>query len=363
MNKIKLFIKSLSWKQIALTAAVLLCLLLWGGLTAFAAAKKNGLLDQNVAKRWSAENDAAQVSCFFTESTEIDKNKIRNFEHELDKVLLESSITAPNENARLWVDAYSSSGTITLSSGKTSLADASAVGIGGDFFLFHPVQLLKGAYFSGNDLMQDKVIVDEDAAWQLFGSNDVVGMQVTIGGVPHYISGVIQREEGRFPEAAGLDKTVVYVSCETLEAFGTTQGIASYEVVMPNPVRKFAYSSIKEKFGMDEKHMWVVENSARFGLEGLLTVIAEFGTRSMNARAIQYPYWENVARGWEDVFAVVLILQILLLLIPSVIVVAALIVLWKRKQWTWKDVGAFLVECKDRISDKFHSEKSKWKYF
>lgn len=363
MNKTVIFIKSLSWKQIALSAAVLLCLVLWGGLTAFASAKKNGLLDQNAAKRWSAESDAAQVSCFFTESTEIDKNKIRNFEHELDKVLLESSITAPNENARLWADAYSSSGTITLSSGKTSLADASAVGIGGDFFLFHPIQLLKGSYFSGNDLMHDKVIVDEEAAWQLFGSNDVVGMQVMIGGAPHYIAGVIQREEGRFQEAAGLDKTVVYVSCETLEAFGTTQGIDSYEVVMPNPVKKFAYKSIKEKFGIDEKHMWVVENSARFGLEGLLTVIAEFGTRSMNARAIRYPYWENIARGWEDVFAVILILQILFLIFPFVTIAAALVISWKRKRWTWKDAGYFFVECKDRILDKFQREKSKWKYF
>lgn len=363
MNKIIIFIKSLSWKQIVSSAIVLLCLLAWSGLTVFATVKKNGLLDQNAAKRWSKENDSAQISCFFTESTEIDKNKIRTFEHELDKVLLESSITAPNENARLWADAYSASGTITLSSGKTSLSDASAVGIGGDFFLFHPVQLLAGSYFSGNDLMYDKVIVDEDAAWQLFGSNDVVGMQVTIGGVPHYIAGVIKREDGRFNEAAGLDKTVVYVSCETLEEFGTTQGISSYEVVMPNPVKNFAYNNIKEKLGIDEKHMWVVENSARFGLEGLLTVIAEFGTRSMNARAIQYPYWENVARGWEDVLAIVLVLQILFLLVPSLIVVTFLILSWKRRQWTWRDVGNVLIGCKDKALDKFHKEKSKWKYF
>ncbi len=103
--------------------------------------KKNELLDQNAAKRWAEGNDAAQVSCFFTESTEIDKNKIMSFEHELDTLLKEASITAPNENARLWVDAYSASGKITLSSGKTSLQDASAVGIGGDFFLFFPGSL------------------------------------------------------------------------------------------------------------------------------------------------------------------------------------------------------------------------------
>ncbi len=363
MNKIKDFVRSLSWRQITLAAIILFCLAIWGGLTAFSVVKKNGLPDQTAAKRWSKEGNTAQISCFFTESTEMDKDKIRSFEHELDTLLKESSITAPNEHARLWADAYSASGKITLSSGKTSLADASAIGIGGDFFLFHPVHLLQGAYFSGNDLMYDKVIVDEEAAWQLFGSNDVVGMQLTIGGVPHYIAGVIRREEGRFQEAAGLDKTVVYVSYETLEQFGSTEGISSYEVVMPNPVKNFAYNSVKEKFGLDENRMWVVENSARFGIEGLLTVIADFGTRSMNARAIQYPYWENVARGWEDVLAIVLALQILFLLIPSAIAAAALIIVWKRKQWTWKDVGHFLIRCRDRVSDRFHSEKNKWKYF
>ena len=92
MNKVIIFIKGLSWKQICLSSVVLLCLLCWGGLTAFATVKKNGLLDQNAAKRWAEGNDAAQISCFFTESTEIDKDKIRSFEHELDKVLLESRL-------------------------------------------------------------------------------------------------------------------------------------------------------------------------------------------------------------------------------------------------------------------------------
>lgn len=362
MNKIKGLIRSFSLKQILWSAAVMFCLLLWCGLTVFSVGKKNGLTDQTAAKRWSKENDVAQVTCFFAESTQVDKNKIRAFEEQLDKVLLEASITAPNESARLWADAYSAVGKVTLSSAKTSL-EADAVGIGGDFFLFHPVQLLNGSYFSGNDLMYDKIIVDEDAAWQLFGSNDVVGMQVTIGGVPHYIAGVIRKEEGRFNEAAGLGKTVVYVSCETLSELGTTVGINAYEVVMPNPVKDFAYTKIKENFGIDESGMWVVENSSRFGMKGLLTVIAEFGMRSMNDHAIQYPYWENVARGWEDVLALVLALQILCLTIPAIIVAVTLVLLWKRKQWTWRTVWQFLNDGRDKLSERFHREKNKWKYF
>ena len=362
MNKIKNFIKSLTLRQIVLSVTVILCLLFWCSLTIFSTVKKNGLMDQTAADRWSEENDAAQISCFFTESTKVDKNEIKSFEHQLDSVLLESSITAPNENARLWADAYSALGKITLSSEKATL-EADAVGIGGDFFLFHPVQLLNGAYFSGNDLMYDKIVIDEDAAWQLFGSNDVVGMSVRIGGVPHYVAGVIRRAEGRFNEAAGLGKTVVYVSYETLSELGATEGINTYEVVMPNPVKDFAYTKVKEKFGIDENGMWVVENSSRFNLKGLLTVISEFGMRSMNDHAIRYPYWENVARGWEDVLAFILVLQILSLLIPAIIISVTLVTMWKRKEWTWRDVGHFLIACKEKLADRFHSEKNKWKYF
>lgn len=101
--------------------------------------------------------------------------------------------------------------------------------------------------------MQDYCIIDQDAAWQLFGSNDVVGMTVYIGNVPHIVTGVVRRPQGRMEKAAGLTSTVVYVSYETLEAYGTNNGINHYEIVMPNPVDEFAYGKVKEGIGIDEK--------------------------------------------------------------------------------------------------------------
>ncbi|MBR6770249.1 MAG: ABC transporter permease [Lachnospiraceae bacterium] len=358
MNKFNYFLKHLSGKVII----VILCLLLWGGLTLFSIEKKNGLQDQNAAVRWSHEGDNAQISCFFAEGVKVDENKILEFRHNLDSLLMEASITAPNASARLWVDAYSAQGSISLSNGTEQL-EAQAIGVGGDFFFFHPMQLLYGAYFTGEDLMQDRIIIDEEAAWKLFGSNDVVGMQVQIGGIPHMIAGVIKRETGRFHSAAGLKETMVYVSYQTLTQFGITSGINTYEVVMPNPVKDFAYSKVKEKFGMNENSMWVVENSARYGWEGLLAVASEFGIRSMSEKAIDYPYWENVARGWEDVLSLVFVLQILCILISSLILMVTVVGLWRRRNWTIKDVGRFALECKDGILEKIHGEKNKWEHF
>ena len=151
-----------------------------------------------MAGRWSEKKDVAQVSCFFSSKAEVTEDTIQSFEYSLKNVLQEASITETSENpsARLWVDAYSADGKITLVNGRNTL-DANAIGIGGDFFLFHPLKLITGSYFSGNDLMQDYCIIDQDAAWQLFGSNDVVGMTVYIGNVPHIVTGVVRRDRYR----------------------------------------------------------------------------------------------------------------------------------------------------------------------
>ena len=126
-------------------------------------------LSQTVAERWSSKKNASQVSCFFSVGSGITEDAIIDFEHTVDSALTDASVVQESENpgARLWADTYSADGTVSISSDKASIT-ADAIGIGGDFFLFHPLKLLNGAYFSGNDLMQDYCVIDEDAAWQLF---------------------------------------------------------------------------------------------------------------------------------------------------------------------------------------------------
>ena len=153
---------------------------------------------QQMAGRWSEKKDVAQISCFFSSKAEVTEDTIQSFEYSLKNVLQEASITETSENpsARLWADAYSANGRIAISSDRATM-EAEAIGIGGDFFLFHPLKLLSGAYFSGNDVMTDYCVKDQDAAWQLFGSNDVAGKIVYISGIPHVITGVVERPEGK----------------------------------------------------------------------------------------------------------------------------------------------------------------------
>lgn len=361
MNKIGKFFKHFTVGQMTGFLLGICCLLVWTGLTCFVAIKKSGLSDQKAAERWSSENDSAQLSCFFTVDQKIDESRIKEFQYHLDTILKEASLTAENELARPWLDAYSAQGSVLLEGARQSL-EAQAIGIGGDFFFFHPLQLLTGSYFSGSDLMQDKILLDEDAAWQLFGSNDIAGMQVMISGIPHYVAGVIRREDSYFHKEAGLRETTVYVSYDTLSKLGTTQGINTYEIIMPNPVRDFAAGKVREKFGIDEKQMQVVENSDRYSLESLLTVLADFGIRSMNFYGILYPYWENVARGWEDVFAWIGILQVVTLLIPLILCGMGIIAAWRKRQWNREDVQHMLSAVWERASEVLQKQKSKWKH-
>lgn len=362
MAKIKEFIRSLSQLQIVLSLTVIILLAAFLGITVWCNNEIQNLEDQQAAVRWDAEGGCAQVSAFFTRGLEVNDFQIMSFERELENALTEAAVTVENENARLYVDAYSAQGKITVISDQSTL-EAGAIGIGGDFFFFHPLQLVSGGYFSGNDLMKDSIIVDEEAAWQLFGSSDIEGMSVTIGGVPHYISGVVKRQEGRFAENAGLNNTIIYVSAETLSEYGTSEGISCYEVAAPNPVKGFVYNTLKEKFGLKEDEILVVENSSRYSLEAMIPVVLDFGIRSMQNSAVHFPYWENIARGYEDVRAAVLIIQFIFLLIPGIIILTALIIKWKNRKYTVKDIWMYLMDKKDRAMEKARAEKNKWEHF
>lgn len=313
---------------------------------------------QQMAARWSEEKDVAQISCFFSVDSNITLDSIEEFQHSLDTALQEASITVTSENegARLWADAYSADGQITITSDRTKL-QADAIGIGGDFFLFHPMQLLKGSYFSGNDLNQDYCVIDEDAAWQLFGSNDVAGMTVYIGEIPHIVSGVIHRPEGRLEKAAGLDDTLVYVSYQTLDRLGQNNGINHYEIVMPNPVSKFAENLVRERLGSNEKEVEILENTTRYSLGNRLKNLAAFGTRSMNGKAIIYPFWENIARGYEDVIALLTFFMLMFLIYPIVLLLVVFIKWWRHKGWTLKEKWYILKDKGERYLETRRARK------
>lgn len=350
------FTEKITKKQMRITILAVISFFLFLILQIISVYLKNSLDTQQMALRWDDTKKSAQVSCFISENTEVTTKQLINLEHAVDAALADLSITTDNQNARLWADAYSARGEVTVESSKTSIT-STAIGIGGDFFLFHPLQLLDGSYFSDEDLMQDYIVIDEDAAWQLFGSNDVEGMKVTIKGIPHTVRGVIKRGAGRMNDKAGNDKVTFYISYDSLSKYGTSKGINAYEIVMPNPISGFALSTIADKIGIEKENMQLVENSKRYSLPALLTVISEFGIRSMNQKAIVYPYWENVARGYEDILALMLLGKFIFLIIPIIVLIAYGIYRFKHRTWNMKSIYHASLDLKEKFILKYHDRK------
>lgn len=297
--------------------------------------KQEKLTEQNVAKKWEFGVPSSQISCFFSTRAYLSQEDVLSFEHTLDTALKEASIENPSQNpgARLWIDTYSAEGSLTANYEKNSV-NLTAYGVGGDYFFFHPLTLISGAYFQSSDINHDYCVLDKDAAWRLFGSTDVVGMIIDINDRPFLVSGVVENPKEKIYEKAGMDRGVIYVSFENLVSKDSVPLINHYEIVMPNPVKGYALNYVKENIGVNEKEVEVLENTTRFSKLTLLQHLKKLSTRAMNSKAVIYPYWENVARVKEDQMAKLLLFQVICYLGAMMIFVAIVVKWWGRRKFT-----------------------------
>lgn len=338
----------LGWKKILLlclnVVLVLLTLLCAAKLTEY----RNLLLTQKAAERWRGDSEErfAQVSVFLPVDQKIGEDEVRTFHQTMDEAMIATSLEAP-EGGSLWQDAYCGTNTVSLS-GPAGKASVKTYGVGGDWFLFHPLTLLSGSYISERDFAQDRVVLDENLAWQLFGSSDVAGMEVTIGMRTYPVAGVVRLENDKATKKAQTESAVLFMSYETLNAMQETK-IDTYEIVMPNPISGYALSVMQEKFPVTTGA--TVENSNRYSALSLAKIVLDYGKRSMNTQAVIYPYWENAARLTEDFAALFLMLTVLLAICP---VVCASI-------WIVKTLKRLIVQAKDKavttIEEKIEQKK------
>ncbi len=296
-----------------LPAALCIGIMIWmsGRLTSLSAAE---------VWRGSSEMHFAQIACFLPVTEGKTEDDILQFRQTLERQLTQAALTAP-EGGRLWQDAWSAPGKVSVSAahGKT---EAAAIGVGGNFFLFHPLQLRSGSYLQESDLMHDRVVLDEELAWALFGSPDVTGMELEIAGTPFRVAGVVRREEDFASRAAYRDGPGLFLSYSALNRI-SPQGITCYELVLPDPIAGFGVTLVRESFPVGTGA--VVENSVRFRLKNLMQVAGDYGHRSMGLSGVAYPYWENAVRMTEDDLSALLVLTAVLCLVPAVTLLGAVL--------------------------------------
>lgn len=341
--------KHLSKKQIFLLVLNLTLALLAGLCVLQLTQLQSLLLSQQAAERWRGTSELrfAQVTAFLSADGMTDENAVDAFRRSADQALTDASVDAP-ENGSLRQDAWSGTASVTVS-GPHGEQTVKAIGVGGDFFSFHPLRLRSGAYLTSRDYMADRVVLDEEMAWALFGSVDVAGMEVTIGERSYAVAGVVCREDDFASELAYTGGPGMFMSIEALRLLQEVP-IDCYEVVLPDPISGFAKKTVEDKFPVGNGI--VVENSSRYSLVNLGKVLLDFGKRSMNTHAVIYPYWENAARLVEDYAALLLLLAVLLAICPAVFAVIVLLRWLKRSVTSAKDkiVGAIdeKVEAKKR---------------
>ena len=295
------------------------CLLVYGHLAQ--------LLDsQHQAERWQGESDTEfrQLSCFMAVDEKLTLEQIYTFRKAMMDKFHEAALDNGTDS-QLFCDAWCSFGTVNVSSAQGK-GEVSVTAVGGSYFDFHPIRLLSGNYLSPDDLMKDRVLLDEDVAWLLFGGTELSGMSFKINGQPFVAAGVIEREQDFASKAAYSSGMGIYMSYEGYSALVSENaaagaGINCYEVVMANPVKNFALNFAKEKFPIGGGLL--VDNTGRFDYETILKLAKSFGQRSMQTHGVILPYWENAARSVEDWCLVLLLCAMVTAVLPL-----ALLVIW-----------------------------------
>ena len=274
----------------------------------------NTLGDLNAARQFqgTGETRFAQLACYLPVDDGKTEGDIYAFRQQLDSKLVEQSLEAP-AGGRLYIDAYNGAASVTVSTENGS-AEVKAMGVGGDFFYFHPMTLRGGSYIKSSDLMDDLVVLDEETAWRLYGGTNLAGLTVYINGEAFVISGVIARDTDFATNKAYTGDGGVFMSFSAMQRLMESASITGYEIVMPNPITGYARGVVEETFPVGEGD--VVENSSRYSLTHLLDVIKSFGLRSMRTNGVIYPYWENAVRLTEDYAALLLVLSVLFALCP-----------------------------------------------
>lgn len=341
-------------KQWICAGAALVSLAIFGILTAVSHYIAGTQRPQHAAERWQAQSDLrhVQMSAFYSPEENLTQERLQSIRESVDAAMRSVSLTAANESARVWCDAYSASaGSVQISGTRHYPVQAQVMAVGGDFFTIHAPVLKSGSYLQKSDLMQDRLVIDEELAWQLFGSSDVAGMEVQIDRKFYRIAGVIARGKDYATTQTYGELPRMYIPFTLYESWAAQRGgmaaITCYEMVLPDPVRNFAQNTFEQAAGMGG-FAKIVRNSERTSIKSRAAQLKDLHSMLTVSDGIAYPYWENAARIVDFDLALLLVGQGIFLLFPTLM---ALYLLWK----CYRIIDAFVTKKHLAHKNRFRS--------
>ncbi len=348
--------KKLNIPRLVMLATGVLLALLVGIFALVLEAGKKSLTDQTLVNRWSDGKEFAQISLFISPSQYVTNDEIGLYRHEIESGYKTKGMVAAFEpetgNPNL-MDAYMATTTMDLK-GEYGSKTLDTFCVGGDFFLFHPVRLLSGNYFSEDDLMHDYILLDEEAAWDLFGGTDVAGKKVEWNDMELVVAGIYRRESGEIETlAAGNSEPKVFVSYDLFKYDPAKPAITSYELLAPNPIKNYATDVVNSITVFPDDAVKTVENSSRFSYANYYELLKNRKGRIMRTDDIPFPYWENLARYKEGKLMYVALWQWILATVLFVLVFVNLMVFLVQHKPTKETFEKLM----DKIREKRRAKK------
>lgn len=313
MKQFFLYLKQMPLKKKIKYCTMLGSFLVILGLVCIGNSIKNSLPDVNAYKTWDDKGGYTQISAYLPVGQMQDKTMYDGMMFQMNESLEKESIKPENKDSRILLGAYSGYGNVTMKTRDAS-ATVNAIGIGGDFFYFHPIELIDGSYLNDDYLMKDYVVLDRETAWKLFGAVNVTGMQVMIGDTPFIVAGVYDKTDAWLSKEAGLSESTVFLFYDSLSKYGSVSGIQWLDFIIPNPVKGYGKKVFKENSTINLDNAVVIEQSRRFDILPLYKMMPDYLERVMSKSGIIYPYWENMARGYENILVAFLLVETVCLL-------------------------------------------------
>ncbi len=331
------------------------------------------------AERWKGDSDLdySQISCFFSDDAGFSTDSLNSVKSQFLSELETVSIS-PEEGIGLITDAYSAPlGKEQVKTDGVGRSDAEVTAVGGDFFFFRDFRLESGAFFRKDDVMQDGAVIDRTLAWNLYGSDDVAGMDIYINDVKLYIAGVIDLPDNDAEEQCIGDTPRAYISYESAaliapeydgdygmgEDYSYTPSfrrINCYEYVMPEKVSDFAENCADKIFGeaYDGK-IDVVVNSGRFSPSKRAKAFKKLYKTAVRSDAVRYPYWENASRIVEFRLSYIYGLRKLTYVIPVLTALWLVIKGWMFLRRNKSRIKDFAGRCAEKLRMKIKRRKNK----
>ena len=292
--------------------------------------------DRQTAARWAADGSrCAEVSLFLDADNAFSPQQIQGIRTSMDARLQQESYRAA-EGGRLWTFAAGCEEEGSASTDQGSCA-VNVTAVQGDYFFFHPQQILSGSTFLDSDVNRDTVVLDRLAAWQLFGSSDVTGRTVTLNGSSFIVCGVVDVPQDAAAVLTWGDKARVWVFYDALHG-GEEALLTFYEAVLPDAYTGYAMKQLQEVTGVPETGCLAVENSARYKPSSLWKTLRQMERAGLRNDAVRLPWHENAARLVQNRAARLWAWQLVCLVYPVLLLAVWAVIAWRHRRWHLTDL-------------------------